>query len=61
MSLDPFSEAGLERRLEVMLKQDSRQEMAQRCRELFPGNGAEDAMKAVEQLVIPAAPGGVAS
>jgi UDP:flavonoid glycosyltransferase YjiC (YdhE family) len=52
LSLDPFSEAGLERRLELMLKEDSRREMADRCRELFPGNGAADAVKAVEQLVM---------
>jgi UDP:flavonoid glycosyltransferase YjiC (YdhE family) len=59
LNLDPFSETGLERRVELMLNKDSRKEMADRCRELFPGNGAEDAMKAVEQLVMAATPGGV--
>jgi spore coat polysaccharide biosynthesis predicted glycosyltransferase SpsG len=61
LSLDPFSEAGLERRLELMLGEDSRREMAERCRKLFPGNGAEEAMKAVEQLVVAATPGGMSS
>jgi spore coat polysaccharide biosynthesis predicted glycosyltransferase SpsG len=61
LSLDPFSEAGLERRLELMLQKDSREEMSDRCRELFPGNGAEDAMKAVEQLVMATSPGGTSS
>jgi spore coat polysaccharide biosynthesis predicted glycosyltransferase SpsG len=61
LSLDPFSESGLERRLELMLSEDSRREMADRCRELFPGNGAEDAMRAVEQMVFAATPGAVSS
>jgi UDP:flavonoid glycosyltransferase YjiC (YdhE family) len=61
LCLDPFSEAGLERRLEVMLKEDSRREMAERCRNLFPGNGAEDAMKALEQLVLAPAQRAVSS
>ncbi len=45
--------------MELMLNDDSRREMAERCRELFPGNGAEEAMKAIEQLVVAASPGGV--
>jgi UDP:flavonoid glycosyltransferase YjiC (YdhE family) len=61
LCLDPFSEAGLERRVELMLNEDSRREMADRCRELFPGNGAEDAMKAVEQLVMATSTGGTSS
>jgi hypothetical protein len=61
LSLDPFSEAGLERRVELMLNDESRREMSDRCRELFPGNGAEDAMKAIEQLVVAASPGGVSA
>jgi hypothetical protein len=44
-----------------MLSEDSRREMADRCRELFPGNGAEDAMRAVEQMVFAATPGAVSS
>lgn len=61
LCVDPFSEQGVERRIEIMLQEDSRKEMHDRCRELFPGNGAEDAMKAVEQLVMAPANGGTAS
>jgi spore coat polysaccharide biosynthesis predicted glycosyltransferase SpsG len=61
LCLDPFNEASLERRLELMLNDDSRREMAERCRELFPGNGAEDAVKAVEQLLMVPSAGGVSS
>jgi hypothetical protein len=51
LSLDPFTESGLEECLEVMLDDDRRRSMTDRCRELFPGNGAADAAGAIGDLV----------
>jgi hypothetical protein len=52
LNLQAFSEHGLERCLELMLEDGRRQAMADRCRELFPGNGAQDAADAVADLFI---------
>ena len=44
-----------------MLQKDSREEMSDPSPEHIPRNGAEDAMKAVEQLVMATSPGGTSS
>jgi UDP-N-acetylglucosamine:LPS N-acetylglucosamine transferase len=51
LSLDPISEAGLDRCLETILAEDRRRDMSERCQELFPGNGAPQAASAVADLV----------
>ena len=51
LSLDPFTESGLEECLEVMLDPDRRRSMTDRCRELFPGNGAAEAAGAISGLL----------
>ncbi len=51
MSLEPFSEAGLDRLINHMLVKENRQAISARCRELFPGNGAEEAMREVVKLL----------
>jgi UDP:flavonoid glycosyltransferase YjiC (YdhE family) len=51
LSLDTFTELGLDECLEVMLDHDRRRSMTDRCRELFPGNGAAEAAGAISGLL----------
>jgi hypothetical protein len=47
LNLDPFSPHGLDRCLELMLDDRRRSAMRERCREVFPGNGAGEATDAL--------------
>lgn len=50
-SVEDEDEAAFEAAVDALLHEDRRAAMAARCRELYPGNGARDAMAAVEALI----------
>ena len=55
LTLDPFSETRLDQCLELILTEDGRRAMTERCRELFVENGAANAAEAVAGLLVEAA------
>jgi UDP:flavonoid glycosyltransferase YjiC (YdhE family)/glycosyltransferase involved in cell wall biosynthesis len=52
LDLAGFSEHGMARCLELIVDDEKRAEIAARCRELFPGNGARDFADAVSRLLV---------
>ncbi len=51
LHLQPFTEQGLDRCLETMRRPEARRDMVAACTALFPGNGAGEAMEAIERLI----------
>jgi UDP:flavonoid glycosyltransferase YjiC (YdhE family) len=48
LCVEQLDDESLERAVEIMLNETARRNMANRCRELFPGNGAQEASLAIE-------------